>query len=249
MHLVDYLRGRTVIHRLDPRSRVLAALVWTPVLATIRNPWAALAGVGCGLALVRLAGLDMSSLLKRLGQLNLFMLLMVVILPWSTPGRALFQLGPHPFTAEGLSLALTIALKGNGIVLALTALISTIEPVSLGHALHHLRAPDKLTHLFLFTIRYLDVLHHEYHRLRRAMKARCFKAGLNRLTFIALGNLAASLLVRSLDRSDRVAAAMKCRGFKGKFYVLSHFHFHRRDGAFGLVAVIGAAGLAWWGRL
>ena len=248
MHLVDYLRGQTVIHRLDPRTRILAAVVWTPVLATIDNPWAALAGLGCGLALVRLAGLEMSNLLRRLGQLNLFMLLMAVILPWSTPGRTLFQLGAYPFTAEGLALALLITLKGNGIVMALTALISTIEPVSLGHALHHLRTPDKLTHLFLFTIRYLDVLYHEYHRLRRAMKARCFKAGFNRRTFAALGNLAASLLVRSLDRSDRVAAAMKCRGFKGKFYVLSHFHFHRRDGVFGLIAVIGATGLVWWGR-
>ena len=35
--------------------------------------------------------------------------------------------------------------------------------------------PDKLTHLFLFTVRYLGVLHHEYQRLLSAMRVRAFR--------------------------------------------------------------------------
>jgi cobalt/nickel transport system permease protein len=36
-------------------------------------------------------------------------------------------------------------------------------------------------------------------------------------------------LVRSLDRAERIAAAMKCRGFRGHFYMLDHFAFAKRD--------------------
>jgi cobalt/nickel transport system permease protein len=45
------------------------------------------------------------------------------------------------------------------------------------------------------------------------------------------------LLVRSLDRSERIVAAMKCRGFRGRFYLLDHFAFSRRDGWFISAAV------------
>jgi cobalt/nickel transport system permease protein len=53
------------------------------------------------------------------------------------------------------------------------------------------------------------------------------------------------LLVRTLERSERIAAAMKCRGFHGRFYLLDHFAMRRRDwvfaGVFGgcLVGLMG----------
>jgi len=108
--------------------------------------------------------------------------------------------------------------------------------VELGHALLHLRVPDKLAHLFLFTIRYMDLVHHEYGRLRQAMRVRCFRPRANRHTYRSVGHLVGMLLVRSFDRSERVLAAMKCRGFRGRFYVLRHFALGLRDAAFGLVA-------------
>jgi cobalt/nickel transport system permease protein len=44
-----------------------------------------------------------------------------------------------------------------------------------------------------------------------------------------LGYLVGMLLVRSLDRSERIVRAMKCRGFRGRFYLLDHFHFSAGD--------------------
>jgi cobalt/nickel transport system permease protein len=108
----------------------------------------------------------------------------------------------------------------------------------LAHALHHLHLPEKLVHLMLFTVRYVEVLRREYGRLAAAMKARGFRPRMNRHTYRAYGYLVGMLLVRSLDRSERIVAAMKCRGFRGRFYLLDHFALARRDGWFAMVAAV-----------
>jgi cobalt/nickel transport system permease protein len=92
--------------------------------------------------------------------------------------------------------------------------------------------------LFLFTVRYLDVLHCECLRLRWAMKVRCFHPRMDRHTYRSFGNLLGMLLVRGYDRSERIMAAMKCRGFQGRFYLLDHFSFQSRDVIFCSVSAL-----------
>lgn len=249
MHLVEHLHGHSWIHRVDPRFRVVGGFVLAGLVAVSRSWPVVLAGLGMAVVLLALARIGLHVLKGRLSELNLFMLLVLAFVPFSIPGRPLFLLGPWAFSREGALFGLLIAAKGNVIVLLLTALVSTIETVSLGHALWHLKVPVKLVHLFMMTVRYIDVLHHEYLRLRLAMRARCFKPRLNGHTLRTLGNLVGILLVRSVDRSERIMAAMKCRGFKGEFWMLDHFAAGPRDVLFGSLAALAAAGLVWMERL
>ena len=237
--------GESLVHRLDPRVRVVVATAFA-VLIAVGQRFEVL-GVGVAMAVggAVVARLPVVATLKRLLAVNLFMVLLWVLLPLSAEGSALFRLGPLAYSSEGARLAARITLKANAIVLALTVLLATMEITTLGHALHHLHAPDKLTHLLLFTVRYIDVIHHEYRRLRDAMRVRCFRGGMNRHTYRTLGNLVGMLLVKSFDRADRIVAAMKCRGFRGRFYVLHHFALARRDVAFGLAALVVLAALGW----
>ena len=109
--------------------------------------------------------------------------------------------------------------------------------------------PDKLSHLLLFTVRYLDVLHREYLRMRAAMKVRGFRPRMDRHTYRSYGYLVGMLLVRSFERSERIMAAMKCRGFRGHFYLLDHFAFSRRRDlpfcATSLALLLTVAWLEW----
>ena len=93
----------------------------------------------------------------------------------------------------------------------------------------------------MFTVRYIDVLHQEYQRLRIAMKARGFRPQNSRHTYVSFGYLVGMMLVRALERSERVLAAMKCRGFSGRIYVIDHLTFGPRDAWF---AVAGGLTLA-----
>ena len=181
--------------------------------------------------------------IRRMVPVNLLMLLLVGLMPLTTPGEPLVSLGPVDYTLEGLLLAGRIAVKANAIVLVLVVLLSALDVTTMGHALDHLRVPEKLTHLLLFTVRYLDVLKREYLRLAASMKLRAFRPGLNRHTYRTYGYLVGVLLVRSLDRSERIIAAMKCRGFRGHFYLLDHFSFSRADAWFAATSIVFLFGL------
>jgi cobalt/nickel transport system permease protein len=163
---------------------------------------------------------------RRLLPLEILLVFLVLVLPWTTPSPGM--LDPAEVSRGGLFLAMVIALKANAVVLLFLTLLGTMDATELGHALAHLRVPKKLAHLLLFTVRYLDLLHREYLRLRAAMKVRSFRPRMNRHTYRAYGYLVGMLLVRSFDRAERILAAMKCRGFQGRFYMLDHFAFSRR---------------------
>ena len=79
----------------------------------------------------------------------------------------------------------------------------------------------------------------------RTVKTRGFRPRMDWHTYRSYGYLVGMLLVRSLDRSQRVLAAMKCRGFRGRFYLLDHFAATRYDLGFSLAAglILAALGL------
>lgn len=239
------LRGPSYVEGLDPRGKILVAVAFSVVVALVQG-FAAL-GLALAVAAVAVAAARLSpaAVAARLVPLNLFMLLLAVVLPMTAKGEPLWQIGPIAFSQEGLLLAARVALKGNAILLALVLLLGTIEIGTLGHALDHLYVPTKLAHLLLLTVRYLDVLEREYRRLSAAMKLRGFRPRTDRHTLRTYGHLVGMLLVRSFDRSERVVAAMKCRGFQGHFYMLDHFAYTRRDLVFATVSLLGLAALVW----
>jgi len=238
-----YFSGNSVVHRLDPRAKLVAAVAFSAVVATSYRTPVLIAALALAIALALAAGLPAGPLWRRLAAVNAFVLLAAALLPFSTPGAPLVWVGSVPYTVEGLVLGARIAAKTNAIVLVVTALLSTVEITRLGHAMSHLRLPSKLIHLMLMTVRYVDLLHHEYHRLATAMKVRGFRPRATLHTYRSLGNLVGMLLVRSFDRSQRIVAAMKCRGFNGRFYVLDHFRFAARDAVFAVLTVLVTAGL------
>jgi len=242
--LQSFSEGRSLLARIDPRLRIVAAAVLAVFVAVARQPAALWLSAGMAVLACVLCGLPVNTVAKRLLPLNALMLVLAVLLGLGSEGRPLLVIGPLGFSEVGLQLAGTIALKGNTILLAMLALLGTMEPATLGHALSHLRVPDRLAHLLLFTIRYVDVLHRELRRMRNAMKARAFRPGLNWHTYRSYGYLVGMLLVRSLERAERVSAAMKCRGFSGQFYLLEHFAFSWIDAVFAVAAVLAAATLA-----
>ena len=87
-------------------------------------------------------------------------------------------------------------------------------------ALRAVRVPSILVTIVSMTYRYLFVLADEAHRMLRARQSRSASAGGQSGGSIAwrgrvTGNMAGSLFVRSLDRSDRIYQAMLARGYDG----------------------------------
>lgn len=220
------------LDRVDPRSRILAAVAFSILVAMLNRLPVLAAACILMFAAAAWSRIPFARLLRQLAPVNTCMLALWICLPFTAGGPAAGYLGPLAVSSRGLWLAATVAVKGNALMLGLIVLLGSLDMITLGHALAHLHVPQKLAHLLLFTVRYLDVLQREYDRLSAAMAVRGFRPRWNGHTYRSYGFLVGMLLVRSMKRAERIVAAMKCRGFRGQFYLLDHFAYSRRDARF-----------------
>lgn len=212
----DSVAGEGLIARLHPRTRLIATLVAVVFITALHDIAVLSAALVAAFLLAWLAHLPWGELRHRLLHVEGFLIVLLVLLPFTVPGETLFSLGPFSATSEGVTRAVTAFVKVNVCTLVVFALVGTLDPVRIGQAAESLGAPDRLVSLFLFTVRYVAVFRAESTRLGEAMRARGFVPGSNLHTWRTYGNLAGMMMVRSLERAQRVDEAMRCRGFSGR---------------------------------
>lgn len=243
MHFEEFSDGNTLIHRLDPRVKILSVCLITVALALSYNLPGIFVGLLFSVGLILAARLDGRKVLSRFAVVNGFFLFLLLILPLTVPGNPLYRVGPLTISDRGLTYAITLTLKGNAIYAAMIALLGTSSIVKLGHALHHLRVPGKLVQLFFFSYRYISVLHDEYLRIRRALKIRCFTGKTNFHSYRTYAYVVGMLFLNSYDRSQRIYRAMLCRGFSGELRTIDHFALGGADLAFLILQATVAASI------
>jgi len=245
----------SLVHRRDPRAKTLAFLgllvasilvpagIWWPfgaLLAVLGVLWAA-------------SGVPVWYLVRRVIILSPFVLFSLGLLPFLYAGDALWTLPVGPWglvvTRQGLELAGNVAAKFSLSVLTLGVFFGVTRFDCFLAALRWLRAPRLLVMQLGFLYRYLYVVVDEAQRMMRARDARSGgRTGLRvwRATVGALG----VLLLRSLERSERVYRAMLARGFSGEAVMLTRPSMAAPDVLF-LAAVLAAAAAitaAWAAR-
>ncbi len=212
-----YTGGTSLVHRLDPRMKVSAALlliigiILTPDTRWIAYPliWTV---IGVVAALARVSPLR----LGRLAVLALPFTLAAATLLFTTPGRPLFA--GAALTDAGVARFLGIVLK-SWLSMQVTLLLALTTPFTeLLWALESLRVPATLTAIVGFMYRYLFTLKDEADRLLRARAARSGGGSGGSLWWRAqiAGGMVGSLFLRSYERSERVHAAMLARGYDGQ---------------------------------
>ena len=224
--------GNSFVHQLDPRIRLMTVCIYSIVVALSRNFQVLTAAVLISFVLVILAQLSVREIIKRIIVVNSFNVLLWLVLPLTFHGPIALTLGPLTIYNAGIAMAAQITLKSNAILLALMALVTTMNFSILGYALNWLHVSDKIVHLLLMTYRYVFVIDQEYQRLIRAAQIRGFQPGTNLHTYKTYAYLVGMLLVRSTVRADRVYKAMLCRGFKRKFYCLHEFNAGKHERLF-----------------
>ena len=112
-----FAHGDSVLHRLDPRVKILVALCFSVTVAVGDRLMPAAAGLALAAAMVAVGSMKPSRLLARLAVVNGFILLLWAVLPFTFPGEPLLTLGPLTASREGVNRALLITLKSNAIVL------------------------------------------------------------------------------------------------------------------------------------
>lgn len=242
-----YEQRESVIHRLDPRVKVVITLLF--IVSNVFLPDGAWIGFGLGWALILLTGqlarLALVQLLKRSLVALPFALAAVTII-FTHPGETLatWQIGSLTVTATdaGFVRFISIMLRSWLSVQMALLLAATTPFPDLMHALRHLRVPAVLITIISFMYRYLYVLADEAGRLLRARAARSGRLpageGGGSLLWRArtAGNMVGQLLLRSVERSERVYHAMAARGYRGHFLTMTPHVMAARDWLAFLVA-------------
>ncbi len=201
-----------------------------------------------GLSLLILARLPGAWVRVRLFLFALAALPFLLVLPFTLEGPG-WDIGPVKISERGLIAGFAVFCRGLTIGCFALLLVGTAPLHHTLAAAHKLRLPGLLVQLTLLAYRYAFLLADEMRRLRVAMRTRGFRVRATRHGYRALGHATGALLVRGAERADNVAAAMRCRGFDGKFHTLTAFRTRAADIISFVALVAAAAAFVLWDRL
>ena len=219
-----FATGDSIFHRIDPRFRVVGAAIFTLAVALCHEFPALVAALAASLGALFLARLPVKTVLGRLALVNSFILLFWVVLPLTYGGTRTVLVGPLALSGEGLLLAAKLTLKSNAILVTLICCVATMTFATFGHSLSRLKLNRKLVFLLMITYRYVFVIFQEYQKILRSVRIRGFVPRTTLHTYKTFAYVIGMLLIRAAARADRVYDAMRCRGFKGKYYSLAEYH-------------------------
>ncbi|MGQ9598867.1 MAG: cobalt ECF transporter T component CbiQ [Anaerolineae bacterium] len=236
-----YYKGTSLVHRLDPRLKLLATLVFILVATSLPpSAWPAFLLLAVlALGAIRLAEIPLSEGLKRSSIALPFVGMVAVSLPFTQGGQVIWRGDPLglnlAITAEGLVHFASVLVKSWLSVLVSGLLVATTPLPELLKAMRSLHIPGALTATISFMVRYLFVLVDEAMRLHTAREARSAGPG-GTIWWRAkvLGGMVGSLFIRSYERSEHIYIAMVSRGFAGEIRTLRPLTWQRRDSWAGL---------------
>lgn len=247
--LSRYSELDSLVHRLDPRTKLVITLAFILAVATAPadqwQPFAAyLLLVGC---LALLSRIPPVFILKRSLLVLPFALAVASLLPFFKPGEPLaaFATGPWNVTVtrEGL-LALSAALARSWLSMAaLVVLTASTRLDALLKGLEQMRMPRLMVLLISLVYRYTFVLADETLRMKRARDSRNF-AGARSWRLRTIGDMVGTLFLRSFGRAERIYRAMSARGFQGQTTPHHRLQARAIDWGFGTTWVLLLAGIA-----
>ncbi|NTW57671.1 MAG: cobalt ECF transporter T component CbiQ [Nitrospirae bacterium] len=202
----------TVIHRLDPRVKVIATILF--IITVISYPKYEVIALApfflFPVLLVSLGDIPVLFLLKKIVIVSPFAIFIGMFNPVFDRGTVLF-LG-RSLSAGWISYC-SILLKFSLTISAALLLIATTSFPGVCHALRRFGLPALFVSQLLFLYRYLFVLMEETMRIVRARDMRSFgKRGSDARTTVRIVGM---LFLRTVERAERIYSAMLSRGFSG----------------------------------
>jgi len=225
----------TVIETLDPRVKLACALVgalWIGLVPAGQEGFLVLLGLGL-LGVAWLARISPATMVFRAGGALPFVLV---------PGLLRLLAG-----SLDLSSVAWMATRGYLAAMVATLLVSITPFPALLAAASALGVPDLLVQTTALIYRYLQVLRERAAALAASARARGYGPRSPRRVAVG-GSMLGALLLRSLDRAERVHAAMLARGYTGRLPSTRVLAMGPLDWVVGALVPLGALGSLLWLR-
>ncbi len=223
----QHFPGNSVLHRCDPRLKLVGTIAYIVVLFVASNPL----GIALSLALLALlytvAQIPYRLILKSLkpivpiiiftAVLNLFFI--------TGEGEPLVRLWIFSIYEEGVSYAVLMAVRVVALIAGTSLLTYTTSPIVLTDAIESLLRPLQKLHfpvhelamMMTIALRFIPTLIEETEKIMNAQKARGAKLDNGKFSerIRALIPILIPLFISAFRRADELAMAMECRCYHG----------------------------------
>ena len=224
--LGQFFPGDTIVHRLDPRTKLILVIVFIAALFTAVDWYSYglmfLVTAGC----ISLSKIRLKTLTKGLKPLIFIIVLTGVLnLFYTTGGRVLLDWWIFTVTTEGVKRAFLMIARIMMLIMGTFLLTYTTSPIALTDGLEILLGPLKklrvpvheMSMMMSMALRFIPTLIEETDKIMSAQKARGADFETGKLTerAKALLPLLVPLFVSSFRRADELAVAMESRCYHG----------------------------------
>ncbi len=222
----QYYPGKSLLHKMDPRVKIVLTLVFIFVIFFCKNFWALGLMAAFLFGGICISGVPFKMLLKSLKAILLIIAITAVLnLFYATGGKTLVDLGFAEITDKGVYTAVFMTVRISCLIIGSSLMTYTTTPTMLTDAIERLLSPLKVFHIQVHTLammmtlalRFIPTLIEEIDKIMNAQKAR--GADLESGNLIqrakALVPILVPLFVSSFRRAYELAFAMECRCYTG----------------------------------
>jgi len=248
--LGQYFPGNSPIHRLDPRAKLVALILY--IVALFLCKWfISYALIFAVLILVTaISTVKPKALLRGLKPILILLIFTAVLNMLYTPGRELVSFWIFTITYEGILHAFFMVIRIMLLISCTFLLTYTTSPLALTDGLEGLLSPLKkikvpvheLAMMMSIALRFIPTLIEETDKIMSAQRARGadFDTGNLLQKAKALIPLLVPLFISAFRRADELATAMECRCYHGGTgrTRMNRLHFRGADALFMTAALI-----------
>lgn len=221
-----YIPGNSLIHRLDPRSKLLAMVLYIIIIFWANNLVTNLLMLAFTLVVILLSQVKLSFFINGVKpMIGIILFTTIFQMLFTQGGEIILQIWIIRITSFGLSQAALIFMRFLLIILFSTLLTLTTTPLSLANAVESLLKPfevfkvpaHEIGLMLSLSLRFVPTLMDDTTRIMNAQRARGVDFGEGNLVqkVKSIIPILIPLFASSFKRADALAIAMEARGYQG----------------------------------
>ena len=262
--LGQYFPGKSPVHLLDPRCKLIMLVIYIVALFTASGPLSYGILLAFLLITIKISTIPPKSIVKGMKPLVMILVFTGVLNLFFTTGEGDPVVDFWIFTIykEGIIRAVYMVARILMLITCTFLLTYTTSPIALTDGLEALMSPLKkikvpvheLAMMMCIALRFIPTLIEETDKIMNAQKARGadFESGSIMDRARALIPILVPLFISAFRRADELATAMECRCYQGgegrtKMKLLRYTIWDFRAFAIGAVLLLGTIALASFG--
>ncbi len=253
--LGQYFPGKSWVHRLDPRIKIIATLVYIAALFVAHDFLGILIAVGALAMVIAISRVPLSFMLRGLKPIFLIILFTFVLNLFMIPGKVMARIWILTITEEGLYMAFFMAARLILLIIGSSLLTLTTKPMSLTDGIESLLSPfrklgvpaHELAMMMTIALRFIPTLLEETDKIMKAQQARGadFESGNIIRRAKSLIPILVPLFISAFRIAQELAMAMEARCYRGGKYRtrMNAMKLEARDFAALILMILFLAGM------